>query len=146
MKAITGVDLLTLLVLALPVASIAWTVTHEDLLREFREFCVARSERGRTVAERKFFYLFTCEYCFSHYVSAGVLFATRFTLLFDDWRGWVITWFALIWTANHLISAFGRLRLGIRSERLDIGLKEAVTEQAGVDKVNDRHSKPRKAS
>ena len=87
---------------------------------------------------RKFFYLFTCEYCFSHYVSAGVLLATRFQLLFDDWRGYLIAWLALVWVANHLISIYGRLRLGIRSERLEIGLKEAVSERAGVKKVEER--------
>jgi hypothetical protein len=41
---------------------------------------------------------------------------------------------------------YGRLRLGIRSERLEIGLKEAVVEQAGVSKIDDRSNKPRKAS
>ena len=147
MTSIGGGDLLTLLVLSLPVASIAWTVTHEDLFGEFHDYCLKRSERSRHLVARKFFYLFTCEYCFSHYIAAGVLLITRFTLLFDDWRGWLIAWFALVWTANHLISAFGRLRLGIRSERLEIGLKEAVSEQAGVTTAaHERQHKPRKAS
>jgi hypothetical protein len=38
------------------------------------------------------------------------------------------------------MSIYGRLRLGIRSERLEIGLKEAVTERAGVSKLEDRGS------
>ena len=147
MNQVTGGDLLQLLVLALPVAAISWTVTHEELLREVRDYCVDRSESARLLLTRKFFYLFTCEYCFSHYVSAAVLLVTRFTLLFDDWRGYLIAWFALVWTANHLISLYGRLRLGIRSERLEIGLKEAVSEQAGVAKKEERPqlSKARKA-
>jgi hypothetical protein len=141
---VTGTDLLTLLVLSLPVAAIAWTVTHEELFREFHDSCVERSEKKRSLLVRKFFYLFTCEYCFSHYVAAGVLLATGFRLLFDDWRGWIIAWFALVWVANHMIGVYGRLRLGIRSERLDIDLKEeAVSEQAGVGKLDDRSSKPR---
>ena len=135
---VSGTDLLALLILALPVAAIAWTVTHEELFREFHDYCVDRSENARRFADRKFFYLFTCEYCFSHYVSAGVLMATRFRLLFDDWRGYVVAWFALVWVANHLISLYGRLRLGIRSERLEIGLKEAVSERAGVAKLKER--------
>ena len=143
MKSVTGTDLLTLLVLALPVATIAWTVTHEELFRELRDYFVMRSEKSRSLPARKFFYLFTCEYCFSHYVSAGILLMTRFTLLYDDWRGWFITWFALVWVANHLISVFGRLRLGIRSERLEIDLKEAVTEHA-VAQLDDRGGKSRK--
>jgi hypothetical protein len=143
-NAVSGSDLLTLLILALPVAAIAWTITHEELFREFHDHCVGRSEHAASFAVRKFFYLFTCEYCFSHYVSAGVLLATRFKLLFDDWRGYVIAWLALVWVANHLIGIYGRLRLGIRSERLEIGLKEAVNERAGVQKMDDR-SNQRKA-
>jgi hypothetical protein len=138
MNAVTGTDLLALLILALPVAAVAWTVTHEELFREFKEFCVARSENARSFPVRKFFYLFTCEYCFSHYVSAGVLLVTRYKLLFDDWRGYAIAWLALVWVANHLIGIYGRLRLGIKSERLEIGLKEAVSERAGVQKMDDR--------
>ena len=124
--------------LALPVAAISWTVTHEDLFRELHDYCVDRSKSAPSLVARKFFYLLTCEYCFSHYVSAGVLLLTRFTLLYDDWRGYLIAWFALVWVANHLISLYGRLRLGIRSERLEIGLKEAVSERAGVAKQEER--------
>jgi hypothetical protein len=143
---VTGSDLLTLLVLSLPVAAIAWTVTHEELFREFHDHCVERSEKQKSFIGRKFFYLFTCEYCFSHYVAAGVLMATGFRLLLTGWRGWIIAWFALVWVANHMISVYGRLRLVIRSERLEIGLKEAVVEQAGSSKLDDRSNKPRKAS
>jgi hypothetical protein len=82
--------------------------------------------------------MLTCEYCFSHYVAAGMLALTRFTLIFDDWRGYFIAWLSLVWAANHLVSLYGRLRLGIRSERLDIGLKEAVNERAGVTGAEDR--------
>lgn len=89
---------------------------------------------------RKCFYLLTCEYCFSHYVAAGMLVLTGFTLLFDDWRGYFIAWLALVWVANHFISVYGRLRLGIRSERLAIDLKEVVNERAGVTKMDDRPS------
>ena len=138
MNDVSGADLLALLLLALPVAAISWTVTHEELFRELHDYCVDRSEHGGSIPVRKFFYLLTCEYCFSHYVSAAVLFVTRFKLLFDDWRGYFIAWLALVWVANHLISIYGRLRLGIRSERLEIGLKEAVSERAGVNKLEDR--------
>jgi hypothetical protein len=131
-------DLVQLLILALPVAAIAWTVTHEELFRELRDSCEARSRSASSLAARKFFYVFTCEYCFSHYVSAAVLVVTRFRLLYDDWRGYLIAWLALVWVANHFISIYGRLRLGIRSERLEIGLKEAVSERAGVKKVDER--------
>ena len=142
MNNISGAELLNLLILSLPVAAIVWTITHEELFREFHDYCVARSENAQSVPVRKFFYLFTCEYCFSHYVSAAVLLATRFRLLFDDWRGSLIAWLALVWVANHLISIYGRLRLGIRSERLEIGLKEAVSERAGVKGVTKVEERP----
>ena len=138
MNDVGAADLLRLLILALPVAAISWTITHEELFREVHDYCVDRSHSAPTFAARKFFYLFTCEYCFSHYTAAAVLLATRFTLLYDDWRGYLIAWLSLVWVGNHLISIYGRLRLGIRSERLEIGLKEAVSERAGVKKVEDR--------
>jgi hypothetical protein len=138
MHDVSGADLLNLVVLSLPIAAIAWTVTHEELFREFHDYCVDRSKHSEGFAVRKFFYLLTCEYCFSHYVSAAALIATRFRLLFDDWRGYFIAWLALVWVANHLIGIYGRLRLGIRSERLEIGLKEAVSERAGVKKAEER--------
>ncbi|HKY22725.1 MAG TPA: hypothetical protein VJM31_16045 [Vicinamibacterales bacterium] len=137
MNDVTGADILTLVILALPVAAISWAFTHEELFREIHDRCVERATTARGLLARKFFYLLTCEYCFSHYVAAGMLLLSRFTLLFDDWRGYFVTWFALVWVANHFISLYGRLRLGIRSERLEIGLKEAVNERAGVSKMDD---------
>jgi hypothetical protein len=74
---------------------------------------------------RKFFYLFTCEYCFSHYVTAVVLYVTGYKLLFDDWRGFFVAGFSLVWVANVYMSLFGRLRLEIREERLEIAAAEA---------------------
>ena len=79
-----------LVLLALPVACVSWTVTHEEVFREPREWCKTRSEACRSVAQRKFFYLFTCEYCLSHYVSALVLVMTRFQILYGGWRGYEI--------------------------------------------------------
>jgi hypothetical protein len=138
MNDVTGADLLKLLVLALPVAAISWAFTHEEVFREVHNYCVGRSRISRRLPTRKFFYLLTCAYCFSHYVSAAMLAITGFTLLYTDWRGYLIAWLALVWVANHLISLYGRLRLGIRSERLEIGLKEAVSAQAGVARQEDR--------
>ena len=91
-------------ILAVPVACLAWTVTHEEAFREPRQYCQERSKRGQGVFQRKFFYLFTCEYCFSHYVAAGMLLVTRFKLLFGDWRGYLLAFFALVWVANQYMS------------------------------------------
>jgi hypothetical protein len=114
-----------LLVLAIPIASIAWTVTHEEVFREPRDWCISRSKSCRRLFSRKLFYLFTCEYCFSHYVAAAFLIITRFTLLFDDWRGYLIAEFSLVWVANIYMSFFGRLRLEIQEDRLEIAASKS---------------------
>jgi len=115
-----------LFILALPIASIAWTVTHEEVVREFRDYCVAESKVCRRVYERKFFYLFTCEYCFSHYVAAAFLIVTRYQLLYPDWRGYLIAEFALVWVANVYMGLFGRIKLDIRKERAEITAEETL--------------------
>jgi len=116
--------LVWLFVLALPIATVAWTITHEELFREPREWCQARSERSRHVLARKFFYVFTCEYCFSHYVAAGAVAATGFRLLLTDWRGALIAWLALVAVANVYMSLFARLRVDLKRERIDVTRRE----------------------
>ena len=109
-----------LLLLALPIASIAWTITHEDIFREPRAYCERQSQSSSRLLRRKLFSVFTCEYCFSHYVTIFILFITRYKLLFNDWRGYLIGGFALVWVANQYMSLYGRLRLDIRKERVEI--------------------------
>src|SRR5688572_29178862 len=116
-------QLFWLFTLALPVASIAWTVTHEEIFREAREYFTSRTHVGPTL-RRKFFYALTCEYCFSHYVTAFFLWLTGYHLLLDDWRGYLIAFFAVTAIANGYMSLFGRVRVEIKSERLDIAVKE----------------------
>jgi hypothetical protein len=127
-------QLLELFVLAIPIACISWTVTHEEIFREPRDYCVSRSQDCRRWYERKFFYLFTCEYCFSHYVTVAFLIITRFKLLFDDWRGYLLALFALVWIANQYISIYNRLRLDIKSEKLETEIKEEVVSANREDK------------
>ncbi len=127
-----GVQIVWLFVLAIPIACVAWTVTHEEIFREPREYCVERSRKCRRWYERKFFYLVTCEYCFSHYVSAAFLWLTGFTLLLPGWRGSLIGWFALVWVANQYMSVFNRLRLDIKEEKITIEAKEHAAEAANA--------------
>lgn len=119
-------QVLSLFLLALPIASIAWTITHEEVVREFRDYCVSESKICRRIYQRKFFYLFTCEYCFSHYVTAAFLIITRYKLLYTDWRGYLIAGFALVWVANVYMGLFGRIRLDLRKERAEIGTEEST--------------------
>ncbi len=119
-----GLQLVWLLILAIPVACLAWTVTHEEVFREPRDYCQRQSRQAPTFGRRKFFYLFTCEYCFSHYVAAGFLILTRFKLLYSDWRGYLIAFFALVWVANQYMSVYNHLRLDIKQEQVEIRAKE----------------------
>ena len=115
---------LSLLVLAIPIACVAWTVTHEEIFKEPREYCVKKSQECRKLLERKFFYLFTCEYCFSHYVTVIFLFITEFKLLYEDWRGYLVSFFALVFVANVYMSLFGYLRQSLKSEKIEAKLKD----------------------
>jgi hypothetical protein len=125
-----------LFILAIPVGCVAWTVTHEEVFREPREYCARCSKECRSVAARKFFYLFTCEYCFSHYVTAFFLVLTRYRLLLDDWRGYLLSFFAVVFVANIYMSLYSRLRVDIRSEKAAADLKE--TEKHLKKKVAER--------
>ncbi len=118
-----------LLLLALPIACASWTVTHEEVFREPREYCKKKSQDCKALPQRKFIYLFTCEYCFSHYVTAFFLILTRFTMLYEGWRGYIISWFALVWIANCYMSVFNRLRLEIKHENVIIATEQVVQER-----------------
>jgi hypothetical protein len=107
-----------LFILAIPIACVAWTITHEEVFREPREYCVNKSKSAKNLTVRKFFYLFTCEYCFSHYVTVLFLFITGYKLLFDDWRGYLIAGFALVWIANVYMSLFGFIRIDMKKENI----------------------------
>jgi hypothetical protein len=111
-------QLIWLFTLAIPIACVAWTFTHEEVFKEVHEYCVERSKKNKTVFGRKFFYLFTCEYCFSHYVTIFFLFLTNFKLLIDDWRGYIIAGFALVFIANLYISIYVLIKVDIKKERI----------------------------
>lgn len=114
-----------LFILAIPIASIAWTVTREEIFKESREFCTKKAKLCKSIIARKFFYLFTCEYCFSHYVTLFFLFITKFQLLYPDWRGYIISMFALVWVANIYMSLFGFIRVGMKKEKMDADIEES---------------------
>ncbi len=122
-------QLIILFTLAIPVASVAWTVTHEEVFREPREYCVKRSQECKKLVERKFFYLFTCEYCFSHYVTVFFLFITQYKLVFEDWRGYLIAGFSIVWIANVYMSLFALIRIDLKKERIITKIHEKQVEE-----------------
>ena len=124
-------QILELLILAIPIACIARTVVFEDLFAEARDWCRQRSQQCQRFTSRKFFYLFTCEYCFSHYIAAIFLVITRFKLLFPDWRGYLISFFSLVFVANAYLNAYARLRVEIHKEKAVI---KSIEEKTGDGK------------
>lgn len=112
-------------ILALPVACIAWTVTKEEIFREPREFCVDRSKNCNKLVKRKFFYVFTCEYCFSHYVTLIILLITDYKLIYSDWRGYLIAFFALVWIANVYMSLYNIIRIDLKKEKIRAAKEES---------------------
>jgi len=123
-----------LLLLALPVACVSWTVTHEEIFREPREWLAELSHTCEHWYQRKTCYVLTCEYCFSHYVAAAVLWIMDFPMLRPDWRGYLVSWFALVAVANVYMSAYSRLRVEIRKEKTEISLVEE--QKAGASNGN----------
>ena len=113
-----------LFLLALPIACISWTVTHEEIFREPREYCVNRSLDANTLLKRKFYFIFTCEYCISHYITIIFLFITGYKLLMNDWTGYIIAGFSLIWISNIYMSLFGLIRQQIKKEKTVIQVLE----------------------
>ncbi len=113
-----GDVIFNIVILSMAVASVAWTVTQEEIFSEFTDFCEGRCKTASNIFARKFFYVFTCEYCFSHWVTLVLLTITGFHLLFDDWRGLVLAFFVLPWLANQWMSIYRRLRVSIKYENV----------------------------
>ncbi|MBC7493488.1 MAG: hypothetical protein H7221_00670 [Flavobacterium sp.] len=117
-------QIIWLFLLSIPIACVAWTVTKEEIFKEPRDFCIKKSQHCRTLLERKFFYLFTCEYCFSHYVVILFLFLTGYKLLMEDWRGYVIGGFALVWIANVYMNLFALIRQDLKKDKTETEVME----------------------
>ena len=118
------VQIIWLFILALPIACISWTVTHEEIFKEPRDFCERKSKNSKYLFTQKFFYLFTCEYCFSHYVALFFVLFTDYKLLLNDWRGYLIALFALVWIANIYTSILAIIRQIIKKKITSIEVIE----------------------
>jgi hypothetical protein len=119
MPGTVGTQLFWLFTLAIPVACVVRTVVYEEVFSEVREYCKSKSKNCNHLFHRKFFYLFTCEYCFSHWVSLFAILFTGFRLLIDDWRGYVIALFSLVLIANFYLNLYARLRLEIQQAKVE---------------------------
>ena len=122
-----------LFVLAIPIACITRTVITEELFRLPREAIVRKCEECENWFTRNVKYLFSCEYCFSHYVTLGALTVTRFRLLYPDWRGYVVSFFALVFVANIYLNLYSRLRVQLSADKKDVEAKTAMIEKLTTD-------------
>jgi hypothetical protein len=109
-----------LFILPIAIACISWTVTHEEVFREPRAYCLRRCSDSKIFLIRKFFYLFTCEYCFSHYVTLFFLWLTKYHLLLDNPGGYIIAFFSLVWIANIYMGLFALIRVDLKKERKEV--------------------------
>ena len=119
-----GSNIYWMFILALPVACIAWTVTKEEIFREPREYCIEKSKGCNNLLQRKFYYIMTCEYCFSHYVTVLLLLITNYTLLYDGWRGYIIAGFSIIWIANVYMSIYNLIRIDLKKGKIIATIEE----------------------
>ena len=115
-----NLQIIWLFLLSIPVACITWTITHEEIFKEPREYCINRSKTATSFLLRKIYYLFTCEYCFSHYITAGFLFFTDYKLLLDSWKGYIIAGFSIVWVANIYMNIFAFIRQDIKKVKSEI--------------------------
>lgn len=53
-----------------------------------------------------------------------MLIITRYQLLFDDWRGYLIAGFALVWVANIYMSVYAFIKVDIKKERIKTKVEE----------------------
>jgi hypothetical protein len=103
------------LLLGLPVACVAWTVTREEVFKEFRESLGLYQKRHRnSLWRQKLAYLPTCPYCFSHYVAALFVGLFQFKMLTENWTGYVASLFTVVLIANVYISGYNLLRVALR--------------------------------
>lgn len=101
---------MTTFILAAVVAVIAWTVTHEKIFEDVVAWFKKKHEECENPVAKKAFYMPTCEYCFSHWVTILVLIVTKYQLLFNDWRGYVIAGFTIVAIANIYMTIYFILR------------------------------------
>ena len=60
------------------------------------------------------------------------LIITRFKLLYNDWRGYLVSLFALVWVANVYMNIYARVRLDIKRERVEIAVQEKTMNENEV--------------
>lgn len=118
-----------LLALSAVVAVVSWTATHEEIFREPREYCAAQANGDCPWWKRKFFYVFTCPFCLSHYVAAALIFVVDYRLIYPGLDGRFVAWYALVAIANVFTSLYRWLRLRGKLLEVQVQLGQQTLER-----------------
>ena len=59
---------------------------------------------------------------------------TQYHLIFEDWRGYLIAGFSLVWIANIYMSIFGLVRVGLKKENFVANIKEVELKEVQAEK------------
>jgi len=115
--------------IAAAVAVIAWTQAKEEITRELRQWLQFQTETGRNILVRKLAYMFTCEFCFSFWVSLLALVVFRHRVAYDDWRGVVLAQFVTWAIANVYMTGYSMFRTDIRKDQIEIKKEESKVDR-----------------
>jgi hypothetical protein len=105
----------TLFMLALVVAVISRTVTQEAIFAELQSWARSRS----TAFGRKLAYPLQCQYCFSHWVAAGLTAVIGYTAVQTGSTAYdfLLTVFFLVGVANGFLIAYERATVAVKVQR-----------------------------
>jgi hypothetical protein len=53
-----------------------------------------------------------------------MLIITKYHLLYDDWKGYIVAGFSLVWVANIYMSIYNRIRVTLKKEKIEADLIE----------------------
>jgi len=66
-----------------------------------------------------------------------MLIVTGYKLLINDWRGYIIAGFALVWIANVYMSLFSMIRVNLKEEGLTAKMEEKELEEASKNQTRN---------
>lgn len=120
----------TLCLLALPVACVSWTVTNEEIFKEFRDRLKSICSKSNSLIIKKLCYLPTCHYCFSHYVAGVFTWFADFRFLSDRQDvGYCLSLFSLVLVANVYLTLYNILRVILRWSKALADEREEIVGQ-----------------
>ena len=105
-----------LFIMALPIQTAFRGPLHVRKCSVNQEIIVRKNQNNANLFLRNFFIYLLAKYCFSHYIALLFLIITRYHLLYNNWRGYIVSFFALVWIANIYMSLFGLVRVGMKKE------------------------------